>query len=76
MKPNTQSKVSERIEWLEGSKVTVRLAYAEIGQVNGESFEAVYMTTVPLGREYFFVFSISGKRRLIRCSSVIEVIEQ
>lgn len=75
MKTPTQSKVGERLEWLAGRKVTVRVAYAEIGQLGGETFAAVYEDVVPLGREYFFVFNVAGKRRLVRTSSVIEIAE-
>ena len=70
---NTQSKVSERLDWLRGHKVAVRVAYAESGQLAGEQFKAVYEDTVPLGREYFFVFNVAGRRRLVRTSSVIEI---
>lgn len=73
---NTLSKVSERLAWLVGKKVTVRVVYAEIGQLGGETFEAVYQDTVPLGREYFFIFNISGKHRLIRTTAVVEIVER
>jgi hypothetical protein len=70
---NTASKVGERLQWLQGQIVRVRVVYAEIGQLGGETFDAVYEDTVPLGREYFFVFNVSGCRRLIRTSSVVEI---
>jgi hypothetical protein len=70
---NTQSKVSERLDWLRGHKVLVRVTYAEIGQVGGERFKAVYEDTVPLGRQYFFVFSIAGRRRLVSTTAVVEI---
>lgn len=73
---NTWSKVGERLQWLQGSVVTVRVAYAEIGQIGSETFKAVYEDTVPLGREYFFVFNVSGRRRLIRTSAVVEISTQ
>lgn len=73
---NTASKVGERLAWLQGRIVEVRVAYAEIGQLGGETFRAVYEDTVPLGREYFFVFSVAGRRRLIRTSTVVEIAEQ
>ncbi len=76
MKTPTQSKLGERLEWLIGKKVTVRVAYAEIGQLGGETFHAVYEDVVPLGREYFFVFNVAGKRRLCRTSSVVEIAER
>jgi hypothetical protein len=72
-KSNTMSKVSERLQWLQNSKVTVRVCYAEIGQVGNETFEAVYEDTVPLGREYFFVFNVAGRRKLLRTVSVISI---
>lgn len=71
---NTLSKVGERLLWMTGQKVTVRVVYAEIGQLGSDTFNAVYEDTVPLGREYFFVFNISGRKRLIRTSSVVEII--
>lgn len=48
MKTPTQSKVGERLEWLVGKKVIVRVAYAEIGQLGGEIFRAVYEDVLPL----------------------------
>lgn len=74
-KINTASKVGERLAWLQGSKVDVRLCYAEIGQLGGEIFTAVYEDTVPLGREYFFIFNVAGRHRLVRTTSVIEILE-
>lgn len=71
----TLSKVSERLLWLKGKRVAVRVAYAEIGQMGGESFNALYEDVLPLGREYFFVFRVSNARVLIRTSTVIEVRE-
>lgn len=73
MKAETGSKVGERLEWLQGQMVRVRVAYAELGQVGGDTFTATYEDTVPLGREYFFIFNASGQRRLIRTSSVVEI---
>lgn len=70
---NTLSKVGERLQWLVGRKVTVRVAYAELGQLGSETFRAVYQDTVPLGREYFFIFNIAGRHRLIRTSAVVEI---
>ena len=69
-----QTSVSERLAWwLEGAHCLVRVAYAEIGQVGGEQFHAIYRDVVPLGREYFFVFEVAGRRRLVRTSSVVEI---
>lgn len=67
------SKVGERLDWLRGQMVTVRVVYAELGQVGGDTFTAIYEDTVPLGREYFFIFNASGQRRLIRTTSVVEI---
>jgi hypothetical protein len=72
---NPSSKVAERLEWLIGKSVSVRVAYAEIGQMGGEVFQATYVDIVPLGREYFFVFNVGGLRRVFRTSSVIELQE-
>lgn len=72
---NSGSKVSERLAWLDGRHVSVRVTYAEIGQLGGEQFNAIYRDVVPLGREYFFVFEVAGRRRLIRTGSVVEIIE-
>lgn len=74
--PQGQSRVSERVDFLRGKRVEVRVAYAEIGQIGGETFEAVYVDTVPMGREYFFHFDVGrGLSRLIRTSSVISITE-
>lgn len=67
------SKVSERLGWMVGSTVIVRVAYAELGQLSPETFTAVYQDTLPLGREYFFVFSVGNHQRLIRTSAVVEI---
>ena len=55
-----RSKVSERLDWLRGRKVVVRVRYAEIGQLGEETFSGVYEDTLLLGREYFFLFSIGS----------------
>lgn len=68
-----ESKVSERLEWLIGERVAVKVAYSELGQVSSDAFDGVYVDTVPMGREYFFVFEVDGARRLLRTSSVVEV---
>lgn len=73
---NTLSKVGERLSWLTGRKVTVRVTYREIGQLGGETFSGVYEDTLPLGRAYFFVFNIAGRRRLITTTSVVEILEE
>jgi|WetSurMetagenome_2_1015567.scaffolds.fasta_scaffold612739_2 hypothetical protein len=75
LKQETVSKVGERLGWLTGRKVRVRLAYGELGQLGSEEFIAVYMDTLPLGREYFFSFKSGGKNRLVRTTSVVEIIE-
>lgn len=75
MAKNVQSRVGERVEFLAGRKVRVRVCYAEIGQMGGEVFDAIFIDCVPLGREYFFVFSISQARRLVKTSSVVEIAE-
>ena len=75
-KTDSVSKVAERLTWLEGQSVTVRVCYAEIGQLGGEVFDAIYRDTLPLGREYFFVFEVDGLSRLVRTPSVVEVRER
>lgn len=72
---NVQSRVGERVEFLQGKIVRVRVAYAEIGQLGGELFDALFRDCIPLGREYFFVLEVSGKSRLVRTSAVIELSE-
>lgn len=70
---NTLSKVSERVQWLCGSKVTVRMTYFASADAESTMFNAVFEDVLPLGREYFFVFNISGCRRLVRTSNVVEI---
>jgi hypothetical protein len=72
---NTMSKVAERLLWLRNHEVKVRVAYSELGAIGSESFNAVFEDCVPTGREYFFVFNVAGKRRLVRTSSVVEMEE-
>lgn len=76
-KKGEESRVSERLEWLEGCRVRVRFSYVKTGHLSEEVFEAEYVDTLPMGREYFFVFVVDGsdKNRLIRTSSVIEIVE-
>jgi hypothetical protein len=74
-KPDASSKVGERMMWLSGSKVRVRLAYAELGQLGSEEFVATYKDTYPLGREYFFSFEVGGKARIVRTTAVVEMTE-
>ena len=69
------SKVSERLEWLVGKRVFVRVGHSDSGQPGGETFHATYIDVVPLGREYFFVLQQSSVTRMIRTSSVIELSE-
>ena len=69
------SKVGERVAFMRGKRVTVRLSYAELGKLTEEAFESTLEDVIPLGREYFFVFVTGSKNRLVRCSSVIEVQE-
>lgn len=70
------SKVSERLEWLEGKTVCVRFAPDSAGALTGETFIATYVDTLPMGREYFFVFDTPEGKRLIRTSSVVELAER
>jgi hypothetical protein len=72
---NVQSRVGERVEFLQGKKVRLRVAYAEIGQLGGETFDAIFRDCIPLGREYFFVLEVSNATRMIRTSAVIEICE-
>ena len=72
---NSGSKVADRIAFLVGHHVTVRVTYAESSGIGGETFNAIYRDTLPMGREYFFVFEVSGKARLVRTTAVVEVIE-
>lgn len=71
----THSKVAERLEFLAGAEVEVRVAYIEAASNQTETFRATYEDCVPMGREYFYLFGVSGKTRLVRTSSVIEIKE-
>lgn len=72
---NTMSKVAERLLWLRKKEVEVHLAYSELGAIGSETFKAVFEDCIPTGREYFFVFNVAGKRRLVRTASVVEIKE-
>ena len=74
-KPEASSKVGERLLWLSGHKVKVRLSYAELGQLASEEFVATHKDTYPLGREYFFCFEVVGKNRIVRTTAVVEMCE-
>jgi hypothetical protein len=71
-----ESKVAERLTWLVGKRVSVRVSYAESGQTAGEEFVGIYRDVLPLGREYFFVFEWNNTERIIRTTSVVELIVQ
>lgn len=73
--PQSSSKVGERLMWLSGRNVKVRLRYAELGQLGSEEFVATYQDCHPMGRGYFFVFSTGGKRRIIQTDHVVEMVE-
>jgi hypothetical protein len=73
--PESSSKVSERLLWLSGKQVSVRLSYVELGQINSEEFVATYRDTLPMGRAYFFVFEVGGRNRLVRTENVIDMTE-
>lgn len=73
--PQSSSKVGERLLWLSGRSVRVRLRYAELGQLGSEEFVATYEDCHPMGRGYFFVFSVGGKRRVINTEHVVEMNE-
>lgn len=73
--PQASSKVGERMMWLSGRNVRVRLRYAELGQLGSEEFVAQYEDCHPMGRSYFFVFSVGGKRRVIQTEHVVEMSE-
>lgn len=67
------SVVGGRLAWLQGKRILVILAGS--GDV-AEAFEAVYFDTLPMGREYFFVFVVEdGKKRLVKTPGVIEIRE-
>lgn len=61
--------------WLSGRTVKVRLRYAELGQLGSEEFTATYQDCHPLGRCYFFVFVVGGKRRVVQTEHVVEMME-
>lgn len=69
------SKVSNRLAWLEGQRVYVRMSYADTGQVTTSAFEATYLDTLPMGRSYFFVLSVDGARHVVRTENVVSMME-
>jgi len=73
--PQSSSKVGERLLWLSGKSVRVRLRYAELGQLGSEEFVATYVDCHPMGRGYFFVFEVGGKRRVTQTEHVVEMVE-
>lgn len=73
--PLASSKVSERMLWLSGKNVKVKLCYAELGQMGSEEFVAAYHDCLPMGAAYFFVFSVGGRRRMVKTTAVLEMAE-
>ena len=69
------SVVSDRLAWLTGQAVIVKVAAAEyLGIDQPHEFAAVYLETLPMGSAYFFRFKLStGATRLIRTNSVVEI---
>jgi len=54
---------------------TYRSRYVQLEQTGTRTGTRVKAVPVPLGREYFFVFEVGGKRRLVRTSGVTEIAE-
>jgi hypothetical protein len=71
---NSSNRIADRLAWLQGKRVTVRVSYADSGQLSAEEFVGIYRDVVPMGREYFFVFEWNNTERLIRTSSVVEIV--
>jgi hypothetical protein len=65
--------VSERLTWLIGRNVRVKLQTSAGGQ--SEEFTATYEDCLPVGRGYFMVFMVKEKRRLVQSSYVTQVDE-
>ena len=65
--------VSERLTWLIGRNVRVKLQTSKDGQ--SEDFTAIYEDCLPVGRGYFMVFVVKKKRRLVQSSYVTQLDE-
>lgn len=69
---DTTSIVTERMAFLEGSKIRLKVK-TETGH---EIAEGDYESTIPAGRAYFFVIRTSnGQRKLLATDSVLEIEE-
>lgn len=73
--------VQERIAFLIGRRVRVRLWWSDEGRAaspEGDLFEGTLLGCVPIGRDYFFVFSTGGdnpQRSIIKSAAVLQVTE-
>jgi hypothetical protein len=65
--------VSERLTWLIGHKVRVKLRTTPDGQ--SEDFTGIYEDCLPVGRGYFMVFKVEEKRRMLQSDHIIQLDE-
>lgn len=75
---NGESVVKERVSFLVGKLVRVRVWWSQEGQQaspGGDLFDAVLVDLVPVGRDYYFVFETSGKRSVIKTAAVLQMSE-
>jgi hypothetical protein len=72
-KSNTKSVIAERLDWLEGKDVRIRVR-SESGE-EPEQIVAIYLDTLPVGRAYFFKLKVGGVIHLIQTEQVVEVRE-
>lgn len=74
-KEDGSSKVSDRMAWLAGKAVKVKVKLEVDGEWTHETFLAQYLDCYPMGRGYFFVFLVDESRRLVATDQVIEILE-
>jgi hypothetical protein len=75
---NGESIVKERVGFLIGRKVVVRVWWSQEGQQSspsGDLFDAILVDCIPIGRDYYFVFEANGKRSIIKTAAVLQISE-
>jgi hypothetical protein len=71
--PQSTSIVSERLTWLIGHKVRVKVRANSDGQ--SEDFTGNYEDCLPVGRAYFMVFMVKGLRRMLQSDYIVQIDE-
>ena len=73
MRAKEKSNVTaERLEWMRGKEVDVRIVYYEEGAPCGEAFAGVYVDAVRLGEAVFLLVQIGHVLRAVNTKSIVD----